>query len=175
MTVNASGVPMPWRVSLHGGHSGEFCDHAEATLREMLQAAVSAGYHTFGVSEHAPRNGERFLYSEEQARGWDLAKIQADFARYTAAIQDYVREFAGRLIVLRGFEAEVVPAADYVRLMRAYRAQTLADDSPAVDYFVGSIHYVEEIQIDGPPENYTRAVEAFGGPEALAIGYYERI
>src|SRR5438045_1413741 len=40
--------PENWRVSLHGGHSGEFCDHAEGTLREILTAAVAAGYHTFG-------------------------------------------------------------------------------------------------------------------------------
>src|SRR5579884_2367177 len=122
--IDESAVPMPWRVSLHGGHSGEFCDHAEATLREMLEAAVSTGYHTFGVSEHVPRNAERFLYSEEQERGWDVAKIQADFARYTTAIQGLARDFTGRLIVLRGFEAEVVPEADYVQQMRAYRAQT---------------------------------------------------
>ena len=23
-----------WKISLHGGHSGEFCEHAEGTLRE---------------------------------------------------------------------------------------------------------------------------------------------
>src|SRR5215470_16175241 len=93
----------PWRVSLHGGHSGEFCDHAEGTLREILEAAVAAGYHTFGVSEHTPRSEDRFLYSEERARGWDVAKLIADFARYTAALPALVEEFADRLIVLRGF------------------------------------------------------------------------
>jgi len=61
----------PWRVSLHGGHSGEYCDHAEATLREMLEAAVQYGYQTFGVSEHAPG------FSEVNASGkWSGLDIE---------------------------------------------------------------------------------------------------
>lgn len=164
-----------WRVSLHGGHSGEFCDHAEGTLREMLEAAVTAGYHTFGVSEHAPRLEERFLYSEERALGWDLAKITDDFTRYRAAIQTLAQEFSDRLIVLRGFEAEVVPTAGYVRLMRGFREEKLPDGSPVFDYFVGSVHYVDELQIDGRPETYAKAVTAFGSLEKLAVRYYETV
>jgi hypothetical protein len=33
-------------VSLHGGHSREYCDHARSTLREILEAAVACGYDT---------------------------------------------------------------------------------------------------------------------------------
>jgi len=164
-----------WRVSLHGGHSGEFCDHAQGTLREMLEAASAAGYHTFGVSEHAPRSEARFLYDEELRRGWDVAKITADFARYTEALPALVEEFAERLIVLKGFEAEVVPERDYIRQMRAYRDATLPDGRPAFDYFVGSVHFVEEITLDGEPEKWLQAAEACGGPEALAVRYYEKI
>jgi histidinol-phosphatase (PHP family) len=163
-----------WRVSLHGGHSGEFCDHAESTLREMLEAAVAVGYHTFGVSEHVPRP-EPFLYPEERARGWTVAKIADDFDRYTLTVDKLAEEFAGRLIVLRGFEAEVVPTASYVAQMREYRRRLLPDGRPAYDYFVGSVHFVEEQQIDGPPENYVKAVEVCGGIEALAIRYYDTV
>ncbi|HZP79993.1 MAG TPA: histidinol-phosphatase [Chthonomonadaceae bacterium] len=165
----------PWMVSLHGGHSGEFCDHADGTLEEILEAAVAAGYRTFGVSEHVPRSQARFLYSEERQRGWDVAKITADFARYAAALPALVEAFADRLTVLRGFEAEVVPTAEYVSLMRGYREQMLPDGSPAFDYFVGSVHYVDEIQIDGRIEQYRQAVEACGGPESLAVRYYETV
>src|SRR5207247_744572 len=148
---------------------------ATGTLWEMLQAAVEAGYHTFGVSEHAPRGEARFLYREERERGWDMAKIEEDFRRYTAALQALVAEFAERLVVLRGFEAEVVPAADYERRMRAYREQRLPDGAPAFDYFVGSVHYVDEKHIDGSLESYRQAMAACGGPEALAVRYYEAV
>ena len=164
-----------WRVSLHGGHSGEFCDHAEGTLREMLEAAVAAGYHTFGVSEHVPRSAERFLYAEERDRGWDMAKITADFERYAAALTPLAEEFADRLTVLRGFEAEVIPTESYREQVRGYRARRLPDGRPVFDYCVGSVHYVREHQIDGPPENWARAAEALGGPEALAVRYYETV
>jgi histidinol-phosphatase (PHP family) len=166
---------LPWMVSLHGGHSGEFCDHAEGTLREMLTAAVAAGYQTFGVSEHVPRSEERFLYSEEREMGWDVAKLQADFVRYAAALPALVEEFADRLIVLRGFEIEVIPTADYVRQMQTYRVQTLADGTPAFDYFVGSVHFVNEMQIDGRAEKFAQAIEAFGSLEALAVSYYDTV
>ena len=164
-----------WRVSLHGGHSGEFCDHAEGTLREILEAAVAAGYHTFGVSEHVPRSAERFLYAEERDRGWDMAKITADFERYAAVLTPLAEEFADRLTVLRGFEAEVIPTETYCEQMRGYRERRLSDDRPVFDYCVGSVHYVREHQIDGPPENWARAAEALGGPEILAVRYYETV
>jgi histidinol-phosphatase (PHP family) len=59
-----------WKVSLHGGHSGEFCEHATSTLREVLEAAVAFGYHTFGVSEHVPRSQDRFLYRTEREKDY---------------------------------------------------------------------------------------------------------
>ena len=164
-----------WRVSLHGGHSGESCDHAEGTLREILEAAVAAGYHTFGVSEHVPRSAERFLYAEERDRGWDMAKITADFARYAAVLIPLAEEFADRLTVLRGFEAEVIPTDSYAEQVRGYREQRLPNGQPVFDYCVGSVHYVREHQIDGPPQNWVKAAEALGGPEALAVRYYETV
>ena len=162
-----------WRVSLHGGHSGEFCDHAHGTLREILEAAVQAGYSTFGVSEHAPRSEAYFLYSEERAKKWNVTKLLADFERYTAAINQLPAEFADRLTVLRGFEAEVVPTASYVSEMKELRSRRLPDGSPAFDYMVGSVHFVNEIQIDGQPEHYALAVENCGGLENFAVRYYE--
>jgi histidinol-phosphatase (PHP family) len=165
----------PWRVSLHGGHSGEFCDHAQGTLREILEAAVAAGFRTFGVSEHVPRSAEKFLYAEERDRGWDMAKITADFERYAEVLTPLAEEFADRLTVLRGFEAEVIPTETYREQVRGYRARKLPDGRPVFDYCVGSVHYVREHQIDGPPENWVKAAEALGGPEALAITYYETV
>jgi histidinol-phosphatase (PHP family) len=162
----------PWMVSLHGGHSGDFCNHGHGTLVEILEAAAVAGFHTFGVSEHAPRNDERFLYPDERELGWTVEKTQQDFARYIEAVQEMPERFAGRLVVLRGFEAEVVPAADWAQRMTGYRSARSADGRPAFDYFVGSVHYVNELVIDGSPEELHQAVEACGGPEALAVRYY---
>lgn len=162
------GAP-PWMFSLHGGHSSEFCDHAQSSLREMLEAAVQVGYHTFGVTEHAPRVEARFLYPNEIRLGWDVPKIIADFERYAQALPALAEEFADRLVVLKGFETEVVPASSYVRLMQEYRHRY------EFEYVVGSVHYVDEISIDGSVEDFQRAMEAHNGLDSLAVHYYHTL
>lgn len=159
----------PWRVSLHGGHSGEFCEHARDCLRNTLEAAVTAGYHTFGVSEHAPRSEARFLFPSEKQKGITVERLQADFAAYAEAVGSLSQEFTERLVVLRGFEAEVVPAATYQQEMLAYRKRF------GFDYMVGSVHYVDEISIDSEQAEFNRALALHGGLEPLAIRYYETV
>lgn len=161
--------PTLWRSSLHGGHSRDYCDHAYSSLRDMLQAAVEVGYRVFGVTEHAPRVEARFLYPNELALGWDVSTLIANFERYARALPTLADEFADRLLVLKGFEIEVVPAGSYVQLMRTYRRQY------GFEYIVGSVHYVHEISIDGESEEFKRAIEACGGFESLAVQYYRTV
>ncbi len=158
-----------WRVSLHGGHSGAYCDHAVGSLEEILDAAVAAGCDTYGLSEHAPRGAARFLYSEERSMGWDVAKLERDFAAYAHETSALVARYAGRLHVLRGFEAEVVPPEDWLSRMQAYRERY------RFDYVVGSVHYVGERSIDGRPETFRLAMDEAGGREALAVRYYRTV
>lgn len=158
-----------WKVSLHGGHSGEFCEHAEGRLEEVLEAAVAAGYQTFGVSEHAPRSEARFLYPTEAEKGFDVARLQRDFESYAARVKQLADEFADRLTILCGFEAEVVPAASYREEMLALRERF------GLDYMVGSVHYVEEILVDGVPEEFERLRELHGGVEPFAVRYYATV
>lgn len=158
-----------WKVSLHGGHSGEFCEHAKDSLREVLEAAAAAGYHTFGVSEHAPRSEERFLYKTEREKGYDLDRLSREFEAYAAAVRQLAREFDGRLNVLCGFEAEVIPTATYRDEMLGHRRAF------GFDYMVGSVHYVDETTIDGPRPDFERALAARGGLEPLAVAYYQAV
>ena len=164
-----------WKVSLHGGHSGDFCEHASGTLREILEAAVRFGYHTFGVSEHVSRVEERFLYPEEIAKGWTVERVDSDFERYEEAITPLAHEFADRLTVLRGFECEVVPSENYIGRMKAIRDRRLPDGTSAFDYCVGSVHYVDEFQVDGSPASLAETVAAFGSLETVAVRYYETV
>jgi histidinol-phosphatase (PHP family) len=159
----------PWKVSLHGGHSGEYCDHAQGTLREVLEAAVQQGYHTYGVSEHAPRLREDLLYDNERAMGWDLAKITADFERYAQDIFGLAEEFSDRLIVLCGFEIEVVPEDRWLEIMRGYR------NKYPFEYIVGSVHYLHEMNVDGTKDMFEKLLIKEGGLEPMAIHYYETV
>jgi len=159
-------APAPWKVSLHGGHSRGYCDHAHDPLRAMLDAAERFGYRTFGVTEHAPRFGEQYLYEDEKAWGWTVEKLERDFEAYARDVDALSREFEGQLEVLRGFEIEVVPRDRYVSIMQGYRERA------EFDYIVGSVHFLYDVPIDGPPDLFQKAVESAGGLEALVIAYY---
>ena len=158
-----------WKVSLHGGHSGDYCDHAKGALRDVIEAAIAQGYHTFGVSEHAPRLGDRYLYPPERAMGWDVAKITELFDAYGRTIGPLAEEYADRITVLRGFEIEVVPGDRYVEIMSGYRTKY------DFEYMVGSVHYLHDISIDSSQEEFVAAMEIAGGLEALSIQYYETV
>lgn len=156
-------------VSLHGGHSGEFCEHAAGTLRETLEAAAAAGFAVYGVSEHAPRFDERHLYASEIEKGYDIDRLSREFERYAVESVSLARQMKGRLEVLRAFEAEVVPSGAYARRMMRLR------DLHGFDYMVGSVHWIDDFPIDGPRELFERAVESSGGLEALVVRYYRLV
>ncbi len=158
-----------WWVSLHGGHSGQFCEHARGSLRETIEAAIAVGYQTFGVSEHAPRTEERFLYDTELAKGYSVDRLTREFDEYAAEVSKLAAEYADRITTLRGFEADVVPSAEYRRLMPAWFRQY------GFDYMVGSVHYVNEISIDGPSLEFAKSVESCGGLETFCVKYYETV
>ncbi len=167
--MNSKTAGRNWRVSLHGGHSGEFCEHARGSLRETIEAAVAAGYRTFGVSEHAPRVEERFLYDSEREKGYGVERLKWEFEAYAVEVSRLAAEYAGRITILCGFETEVVPAAGYRDAMLELQRRQ------AFDYMVGSVHHVNEIQIDGTKENFDDSVESCGGLEALCVTYYELV
>lgn len=159
----------PWKISLHGGHSGEFCGHARGTLRESIEAALAFGYRTYGVAEHVARTEDRFLHPEEIAAGWDAQRLVSTFGCYAREVRRLAVEFDGRISVLCGFEADCVPAAGYAALMTGYRNEY------AFDYVVGSVHYVDEVLIDGHQAAFDLAFEMQGGLEALCDRYYKAV
>lgn len=159
-----------WRISLHGGHSGEFCEHAEGSLREILEAACEAGYHVFGVAEHMPRVDAKFLYPKEIEWGWTPQTLEHTFERYAQTVRQLAEEFADRLTVLRGFEIEVVPQDRYVALVQHYRQKY------PFDYIVGSVHYLHDASIDGYSEqSFLEMMEQVGGMEEVAVQYYHKV
>lgn len=154
-------------TSLHGGHSGEFCDHAEGTLLDILEAACKSGCTLYGVSEHAPRVEERYLYEEERAMGWDVDRLLRQFDAYAARVSELATHFQGRMTVLRGFETEVVPEDRYVEVMLGLRERY------RFEYIVGSVHHVAGYIVDYRADHFAAAAAVCGGIEGLAVRYYE--
>lgn len=157
----------PWLVSLHGGHSGEFCDHAQDRLEQLVQGAVALGMATYGLTEHAPRVEPQHVYDEEKALGWDTDHLVDLFSRYAAEAKRLQAAYGDQIELLAGFEAEVIPDGRYVEVMRGLR------DQHQLDYMVGSVHWVDGVIIDYTRDRFDRAVEAQGGLERLALRYYD--
>jgi histidinol-phosphatase (PHP family) len=155
--------------SYHGGHSGEFCRHAEASLQEVIEAACTAGFSHFGISEHMPRERREYLYSNEQ----DLspADLSETFAGFAEGEFDRLRERYGKqLQLLKGMETEYLRGAEgepFEVVVARHRERW------GIEYIVGSVHHVREISIDGPVGDYVQAVEACAGVEALEAQYFE--
>ncbi|RMG17261.1 MAG: histidinol-phosphatase HisJ family protein [Deltaproteobacteria bacterium] len=157
----------PWMVSMHGGHSFPFCDHAMGALEDTVEAAEEAGFRVYGLTEHAPRLDDRFLYPTERARGWNAARLAEHFDEWAELSAELLSQWRGETRLLRGIEVEVVPAQTWLESVRALV------DRHRLDYVVGAVHHVREIPIDGNEKDFARAVEAAGGVERLAVEFYK--
>ncbi|MGD8542419.1 MAG: histidinol-phosphatase [Desulfobacteraceae bacterium] len=158
-------TPPPALVSVHGGHSGEFCQHASDSLEAILEAYTAQGFAWVGITEHMPPAGDRFRYPDEIAAGLDARALRERFARYMATGRRLQAAFAGRLTVFVGMETETYSGAV------AYARELAAAFAP--DYLVGSVHHVADCNFDFSPESYARAARAVGGLDALYIRYFD--
>ena len=152
------------RVSVHGGHSGEFCGHAENSLAEVVQAYIDAGFRWVCLTEHmAPHR--QALVSEDEAP-LDVAALGERFRRYFAAARRAQAERAGEIDILVGFETE---AFDGYRVP----VQAIIDEF-APDMMVGSVHHVGDILFDYSEDHYRRAVARAGGITEFYCAYFDR-
>jgi histidinol-phosphatase (PHP family) len=154
------------RVSIHGGHSGQFCSHARNTLEEMVQAYIARDFVWVGLTEHMPPPADEFLYPEERRAGLTAALMADRFGDYMAEARRLQKTYAGQIDILVGFETEAAPGA--IEL-----ARRLIDEY-APDYVIGSVHHIGNIPFDYSAEAYRSAVKAAGGEPAMYCRYFDR-
>ncbi|KAK3324627.1 polymerase/histidinol phosphatase-like protein [Cercophora scortea] len=151
-------------------HSGEFCPgHAKDTLESVVLHAISAGYHTLGLTEHMPRTELSDLYPDEflPSPEASLASLFPRHEAYLLEARRLQRLYSAQIHILIGFEGE------WIRPGCGPLIQTLAS-APCVDYFIGSIHHAGGIPIDYDRATYHVAREACGGSdEAVFEKYYD--
>jgi histidinol-phosphatase (PHP family) len=153
------------RVSVHGGHSGQFCSHASDDLAAVVAAYAARGFAWVGLTEHMPPPDDRFLYPEERQAGLDAAALRRRFAAYMAEARRLQRQWRTVLPIRVGFETEACSGAlDFARAL-------VAQYQP--DYIVGSVHHVADISIDSSPADYARAVAGCGGLQELYLAYFD--
>ncbi|MEX1297861.1 MAG: histidinol-phosphatase [Desulfotignum sp.] len=153
-------------ISLHGGHSGEFCCHAQDSLADILDQYIQKGFRQVGITEHIPPVHAKFLYPEEIEQGLTQDHLYERFARYFKTLRQLKVDLADRIQIFAGMETEAFTG--YLPHVR----HLTAEFSP--DYIVGSVHHVADICFDYSSKNYTAAVRACGSVEELYMAYFDR-
>ncbi len=153
------------RISLHGGHSGQYCDHARDTLAEIVEAYHRAGFQCVGLTEHMPPPDDSGLYPDEVALGRSAGWMEARFALYVAEARQLAREYKDRMRILVGMEGEWYPGCEkWVAELRKYHS---------LDYVVGSVHHVQGVCFDFSGESYAKAAALCGGRVQLYAAYFD--
>lgn len=136
---------IPVRSNLHT-HT-RYGDGAN-THREMVQAALAAGFESLGFSEHA--------YAPYDS---DCCIPRGKMADYRREIELLREEYAGSLAIYAGLEVD------------AFHLH----DKSEWDYVIGSVHYVRGKNgyhtIDGAPESFEAAIADLGSARAVAEAY----
>ena len=138
-----------------------YCDGKNSPA-EMAAAALKKGFASLGFSAH-------FAYPF--AADWHIAP--QDIPAYMSDIEALKKEYAGRMEIFAGFEA------DYIRGSLYPERRLFASWKP--DFIIGSVHFVPSdsgkpaplITVDDTAENVRRwLAECFGGDEKRAVRAY---
>ena len=117
---------------LHTHHNR--CGHACGSVRDYITAAVDKGLSYIGISDHTPFFAEKDDHSSPEA---SMAK--SEFPVYIQEVLALKKEFAGRIEVLLGVEADYLPDSHdlYQHILRSY----------PFDYVIGSVHDFDRVSL----------------------------
>ncbi len=104
------------------------CNHAEGTIEEYIERAVSQGVNIYGFSDHAPMNfDEKYRMSFE------------DMKKYESDILEIKERFKDKIDIRLGYEVDYLPGYMDSRVLNAN-----------VDYLIGSVHFIDGWGFDNP-------------------------
>ncbi len=141
----------------HHTHSGDYIAHGADTLEEVVSQAERLGFHTWCLTEHMPRLDSIYIYPEEHERETTIKELQNSFDRYyehARKIQASYKDSTMNILV--GAESEGIDLAHMNKIVQ------LKAEKP-LDFIVGSIHHVKEIDIDYSREIFETLIKKCGG------------
>ena len=80
------------------------CGHAVGTEREYVEAALKAGIRTLGFSDHTPHE-----YLDSEYHTVNIRMEPEELPDYADTVRALAREYAGKIDILLGVEAEYYP------------------------------------------------------------------
>ena len=97
----------PARVSVHGGHSRAYCNHAEDDLEEILRQYIRMGFQWVGITEHMPPVSDEFRYPDEIESGLTAQALYERFERYMEECRRFQKRYASDIALYAAFETEI--------------------------------------------------------------------
>ncbi|PIE75306.1 MAG: histidinol phosphatase [Deltaproteobacteria bacterium] len=149
-------------VSLHGGHSGQFCTHASDNLEEMVLRYIELGFTHVGISEHMPSPYSEFMYDDEKEAGFTPELLLEKFGLYIKECERLKLKYKEKINLYTGFETETFPGSE------EYIFFLIKQFKP--DYIVGSVHHVNGYSFDFSKKHYADAVNSCSG----ILNFYRR-
>lgn len=159
-------MPNPQYVSVHGGHSGQFCNHAKDTLEAIVNTYIKFGYSWVGITEHAPGISVELLYPDQQEAGFTPEFLLESFAEYMKECRRLQEKYADQITLVPGLEIETYSGYDTFipYLMERFKP----------DYIVGSVHFIDDMGFDYSKPQYDRAAKAIGGYDRMYCRYFDQ-
>ncbi len=152
-------------ISYHGGHSGQYCNHAKDHLKDIILRYIELDFKAVGITEHIPPLDDKFLFPDESAQGLTAQDLFNRFEAYFKELTALKQKYADKITIYAGMETETVTGyEDHVKaIIRQFKP----------DYIVGSIHHVDDICFDYSKEKYDALVSRFGNVETLYHKYFD--
>ena len=155
----------PEKVSIHGGHSGQFCNHASDNLEDIIQAYIAQGFSWVGITEHVPAPTDGLLYEDQREQGLTPEFLLEDFGAYMSECRRLQHQYRSQIRIFAAMEIETysgyAPFVDYL----ATRFEP--------DYIVGSVHFVNDLNFDYSEEMYWKTADSVGGVEEMYLEYFD--
>ena len=133
------------------------CGHAGGASRDFVLAAMERGLSEIGFTDHIP-----LYFLPEERRDPRLAMREDQFEGYIREVEDLRDEFAGRIAVRLGLEADYAEGREEDLARWLSRARW--------DLVLGSVHWVAGDWIDDPARSPARFARE--GTEFLYEEYY---
>jgi len=153
-------------VSVHGGHSGQFCHHATDSLEEIIQLYIAKQFPWVGITEHTPAISEELLYPDQKAAGLTPEFLLNRFAAYMKECKRLQKKYSSDIKIFAAMEIETYSGyEDFIPFL-------INKFQP--DYIVGSVHFVADMGFDYSKEQYDKTVEAVGGIIPLYCQYFDQ-
>ena len=154
------------KVSVHGGHSGHYCGHAQDKLEDIIQEYIAQGFSWVCLTEHMPCQTDAHMPPEERDEGISVAEFNKRIDIYFKEARALKTKYADQIELLVGFETEAYTG---------YQEEVSAlIDRHQPDMIVGSVHHLHDILFDAAPEDYAQAVEKSGSIEQFYCDYFDK-